>query len=302
MNTVILTGSSGFLGKAILKYFSDLKINVLTIGRLPSNNIYCDLTLGSPKIHLNNIDLVIHSAGKAHFTPISEEDAMVFHSVNVLGTINLLKGFTGKKIPKYFIYISSVSVYGLTKGNLIDETTPLLATDPYGKSKIESEEIIIKWCKDNNVVCTILRVPLIVGTNPPGNLKAMITAIQKGYYFNISGGKAKKSMVLAQDIAEILLKAAEVGGVYNLTDGYHPDFSELSHLISRQIGKSYVLNIPFWLASFLAYFGDKICFNFPFNSNKLKKISATLTFDDFKARKAFDWNPSNVLEKFRIDE
>lgn len=46
--------------------------------------------------------------------------------------------------------------------------------------------------KQHNVVCTILRLPLLVGTNPPGNLGAMIKGIARGYYFNIGGGKSKK--------------------------------------------------------------------------------------------------------------
>jgi hypothetical protein len=41
-----------------------------------------------------------------------------------------------------------------------------------------------------------LVLPLLVGENPRGNLGVMMRAIDKGYYFNIGGGKARKSMVL----------------------------------------------------------------------------------------------------------
>ena len=135
----------------------------------------------------------------------------------------------------------------------------------------------------------------------PGNLSSMIHGIKKGYYFNVAGGNAKKSMVLASDIAKFILKAAEVGGTYNLTDGYHPNFNELSYLISKQLGKKFVSNVPLFVAKIFATLGDILGSKFPFNSNKLNKITSTLTFDDSKAREAFGWNPTPVLKGFKIN-
>jgi nucleoside-diphosphate-sugar epimerase len=128
----------------------------------------------------------------------------------------------------------------------------------------------------------------------------MINAINKGYYFNIDGGNAKKSMVLASDIAKFIIKAAEVGGTYNLTDGLHPTFYDLSKSISKMSGKSFVPNLPLFIAKVLAKFGDLVGNNFPINSNKLSKITSTLTFDDSKAKMAFGWNPTTVLNSFKL--
>lgn len=44
-------------------------------------------------------------------------------------------------------------------------------------------------------------------------------------------------MVLAQDVAAFIDKVSLVGGIYNLTDGYHPGFSELSEFISKRLNK-----------------------------------------------------------------
>jgi nucleoside-diphosphate-sugar epimerase len=130
----------------------------------------------------------------------------------------------------------------------------------------------------------------------------MIKGIRKGYYFNIAGGSAKKSMVLASDVAKFLLKASEIGGVFNLTDGYHPSFFELSENLSQQIGKSRSKNLPFWLAKCIARTGDVFGDKAPLNSVKLHKITSVLTFDDSKAREAFGWHPTPVLEGFDISE
>jgi nucleoside-diphosphate-sugar epimerase len=145
-------------------------------------------------------------------------------------------------------------------------------------------------------------LPLVVGENPPGNLGAMIRGIKIGYYFNIAGGNANKSMVLATDVAKFILKAAEKGGIYNLTDGQHPTFNELSKNIARKMGKSYVPNLPKLFAYILAKFGDHLGNKFPINSDKFLKITSTLTFDDNEARMAFGWNPSPVLDCFKIQQ
>lgn len=266
-----------------------------------SNSDYnFDLSISIPLFH-KPFDLVIHTAGKSHSIPRSKVENQLFYDTNVLGTYNLLEGFSKSSIPQKFVYISSVSVYGLLEGSNINENTPLLATDPYGQSKIEAEFLITEWCKNNNVICTILRLPLIVGVNPPGNLGSMIKGIKKGYYFNIAGGHANKSMVLASDIAKFIIKASEIGGIYNLTDGCHPDFSEFSRHIATQLGKSSVPNIPKFITFILAKLGDLIGHKFPFNSYKFSKIVSTLTFDDSKARAAFGWNPTPVVEGFKID-
>ena len=290
---ILLTGGNGFLGSCVHNTLSE-KHDVYTLSRKNSDFNY-NLEFQIP-MHLDKFDLVIHAAGKAHTIPKNEFQSLKFYKINVLGTINLLKGLENFYIPKQFVFISSVSVYGLIEGCNITENTHLLAKDPYGKSKIDAENIIIKWCKENNVICTILRLPLLVGANPPGNLGTMIRGIKKGYYFNIAGGKARKSMVLASDIAKYILKASDVGGVYNLTDSIHTNLHDLSFNIAKQLGKSYVPNLSYFIAFFFAKIGDFFGNSFPINSKKLSKITSTLTFDDTKARQSFGWNPTPVLK------
>lgn len=291
----LLTGGTGFLGKVIVKH-KNIGLTK-TLGRSEAD--YCvDLANEIPQ--LEEIEMVVHCAGKAHSVPKTEAEGQEFFNVNVKGTENLLKGLEhAATLPKSFVFISSVSVYGAENGINIGESCPLNAFEPYGKSKIQAERLVEKWCKENNVICSILRLPLIVGDNPPGNLGAMIKGIQKGYYFNIAGGEARKSMVMADDVAKIIPRLAEVGGTYNLTDGYHPNFRELSNLISKQVGRKAVLNMPKSVASGLAKIGDIIS-QFPLNSSKLDKITSDLTFSDDKARANLGWSPKRVLDAFII--
>jgi nucleoside-diphosphate-sugar epimerase len=292
---ILLTGASGFLGKTIKEILKDY--NIITCGR-SNAEVVVDLTNTVPVLPPCNV--VIHAAGKAHSVPKTKKEAASFFDVNLNGTANLLKGLKNSTLPTSFVFISSVSVYGLETGELIKENASLLAKDPYGKSKIQAEKLVQNWCEKNQIVCTILRLPLVAGTTPPGNLKAMIQGIKKRYYFNIGGGIARKSMVLAEDVAKIIPVAANIGGVYNLTDGCHPNFSELSQVIAKQLGKSPPLNIPLWIAKLLAKAGDLIGTQAPINSDKLKKLTSDLTFDDSKAQKLLGWKPTHVLSGFRI--
>ena len=294
---ILLTGANGFLGKVLYSHLIS-NISVETLSRF-TGDYTVELDKAIPMFR-NRFDIVVHSAGLAHVSPKDMVDADLFYQVNVEGTQNLLRGLERVEVPDRIIFISSVAVFGETTGTLINEQTELNAIDPYGKSKIQAEHLIRNWCAVNNVKCTILRLPLVVGLNPPGNLGAMIKGIRKGYYFNIAGGSAKKSMVLASDVAKYLIKASEIGGTFNLTDGYHPSFFELSENISRQLGKNRPKNLPFWLANCIARTGDVFGDKAPLNSDKLCKINSDLTFDDTKAREAFGWDPTPVLEGFKI--
>jgi nucleoside-diphosphate-sugar epimerase len=290
---IILTGASGFLGKYI---YNELCSNnqLITVSR-SNADINADLAKEIPNLY--SADLVIHCAGKAHSVPKNEQEKAAFFDVNFNGTLNLLKGLEKtRNFPHSFVFISTVAVYGRDKGILITEEQTLQSEEAYGQSKIQAEKLVHEWCQRYHVICTILRLPLLVGENPPGNLGAMIKGIKRGYYFNIAGGKAKKSMVLAADVAKIIPIVATIGGIYNLTDGIHPSFAELSDVIKNHLGKKKVMNLPFWLANIFAAIGGLIGEKAPINTRKLFKITSDLTFDDSKAKNTLCWKPNPVLD------
>ena len=290
---ILITGANGFLGRAIVNELStDFKISSLSRN---DTDYKVSLEKEIPNF-IKKFDLVIHAAGKAHSVPKTAFEKQQFYDINVLGTQNLLAGFEKIGLPKQFVFISSVAVYGKENGEDINEEDLLLAKDAYGLSKIRAEKIVKEWCSKHNVICTILRLPLLVGKNPLGNLGAMLKAIDKGYYFNIGGGKARKSMVLAQDVAAFIPKVASFGGIYNLTDGFHPNFYELSIAISKHKNRKTPFNLPLFTAKLIGYIGDLLGNKAPINSLKIKKITSDLTFDHTKARKQLEWNPQPVLE------
>ena len=287
---VLLTGATGFLGKYFLSVLDAQKIQVDTVGRNVENTFQCDLAKDNLELPSDALyDMVVHNAGKAHFVPQNETEGKVFFDVNVGGTEKLLEALMSlKNKPKCFVFVSTVAVYGLESGENINETHPLNGNSPYALSKIEAEKLVQDWCLENKVNCVILRLPLVVGENAPGNLGAMERAIKKGYYFRLGTGNARRSMVNAVDVAKLIPSLLDKNGIYNITDGLHRSFAEMDTFLAQKHGKI-VKKIPVWMGKMIAKVGDFVP-GFPLNSYRLGKLEQSLTFNDDKARQELDWN------------
>lgn len=293
----LLTGNSGFLGKAISSYLSKNGFEVEGMSRSNADRMI-DLSKQVPGFE-TSYDMVIHCAGKAHVVPKTATEKQLFFDINYKGTLHLLQGLEkSPKLPQSFIFISTIAVYGKEEGIEIGENHPLNGTSPYAKSKIQAEEAVKDWCEKHGINFVILRLPLIAGENPPGNLGAIRKAIQKGFYFKIKSNLAKKSIVLATDVAALIPSLFGKKGIYNLTDGIHPTFQAIEIAIEKATGKKVLIILPYWLVSLLAKMGDILSFlklPSPLNSNKLLKMTASLTFSDEKAREELAWSPNAVI-------
>ena len=296
---ILFTGANGFLGKNLI---SDLNKNhtVFTLG-LNDSDFQCDLSKEIPNLDQLNIDVVFHAAGKAHSIPKNLDEEKIFFDINENGTKNLCLALEKNKLPDTFIFISTVAVYGLEVGENIDENYPLNGKTPYAKSKINAELYLKEWCEKNKVKLIILRPSLISGQNPPGNLGDMINGIKSGKYLNIGKGDAKKSIFYVRDFAYIINNVHRINaGIYNVCDSHHPNFLELSEKISILLVKSKPIAIPFFVARVLAFIGDFLGSKAPINTLKLSKITKSLTFSNEKIKKELHWEPSDVLNNFKL--
>lgn len=267
---------------------------VVCLGRHADSEILCDLSIEVPVISI--VDLVVHAAGKAHTVPSNDKEAAEFWSVNYEGTCSLLRALEqAPRLPQCFVFISTVAVYGLDAGKDITETAPLNGYSPYAKSKIAAEREVTDWCSRLQVNCVILRLPLVVGKEAPGNLGKLRTAIQKGHYVRIKGNPARKSVVNAEDVARIIPSLVDKQGIFNLTDGCHPLFSQIEDAISRETGRPVLFSLPVGLLRLVAKIGDYIPF-LPLDTARLLKMTSTLTFSDDRARAELGWNPQPAFQ------
>ena len=298
MQRLLFTGGTGFLGKNIMPLLKEHYI-VTTCGITPDDMLKSNLAKDVPELP-ERYDVVLHAAGKAHTVPKTEAEKHLFYDVNYIGTIHLCDALEKAGIPKALVFISTVAVYGCEFGEWITEEHPLEGTTPYAESKIRAERYLTRWCSEHGVTLGILRPSLLAGHRAPGNLGAMVEGIKKGFYLNIAGGKVKKSVLMAEDIARLLPLVAEKGGVYNVCDSYQPTFGELSVSVSRQLGKRKPISIPYWMAWCMAKVGDLLGSKAPINSYKLEKMTKSLTFSNEKARRELGWEPLDVLTNYKI--
>lgn len=298
MEKLLFTGGTGFLG-ANTKPVLDQMYEVTTVGITDKDEIKANFAKEVPVLPCR-YDIVLHAAGKAHIYPKTPEEVKSFYDINFEGTKNLCAALERVGIPRAFIFISTAGVYGIENGNYVTEDTPLLGEQPYQKSKIMAEEFLTGWCAKNGVILGILRPSLMVGHNAPGNLGAMVNGIRTGKYLSINHGKARKSLLMAEDIAHLMPLVAKKGGVYNVCDDEHPSFGQLEELIAKQLGKRKPISIPYWFAKCIAVFGDIVGSWFPLNSQRLEKITLSDTLSNEKAKRELGWKPMDVLENYKI--
>lgn len=297
MEKLLFTGGTGFLGRNV-RPILDQRYEVTTCGITPDDMIKANLAKEVPELP-EKYDIVLHACGKAHVVPKTEAEKQAFYDVNYTGTIHLCDALEKVGVPKAIIFISTMSVYGDVAGSNSTEETPLRGDSPYADSKIKAEQYLTDWCSKNGVVLRILRPSLLAGEGAPGNLGAMVNGIKTGKYLSIAGGKAKKSILMAEDIAYLVPLVAKKGGVYNVCDDYNPSFGELEASIAKQLGKRKPISIPYWMAKCLALIGD-VFSSFPINSPRLEKIVTSDTWSNEKAKRELGWKPMDVLDNYRI--
>lgn len=283
---ILLTGQSGFLGSYIRGMLLDNAHRVLGLSRGGDSEIRCDLATEVPDLKAyKSLDMVFHAAGWAHRVPKTEADKQLFFKVNVGGTQRLLEGLAiAGKIPKYFVFISTVAVYGDPFDMNIAvppypsrEEAENLNLTPYAWSKWEAEQLVKEWCIKYGCECHIWRLPLIVGENAPGNLGAMEKAIRKGYYFRI--GNSYKRMRYYVNLNELGIRVLQIlGGNYFNSDTLNvisgmKSYGDFEDEIASKYGKK-VRTIPLWIVRVAAKIGDFIP-GFPLDSYRLNKILGT---------------------------
>lgn len=303
---VLLTGYPGFLAEEIYHYFLQKGATVDTLGLrecaiAPAGNgkhYVCNLAEETPVLD-EKYDMVIHAAGKAHVVPRTKEEADAFFKVNLTGTAHLLDALS-RMPPSSIVFISSVAVYGRECGVRINETAPLAAEDPYGKSKIEAEKLIWEYEFSQNVIRGIVRLPLIAGPDAPGNLGSMFRAMKKGFFFNVGKGEACRSVILRSDVPIALELVAAHGGTYNITDCRDMSFAELTQGIRKLEPCPKRPDLPRWFAFCLALAGEvaqKILRrSMPFNMKRYHQMTESLTFDGSLAVKDLGFEPHPVLD------
>lgn len=175
---ILVTGANGFIGEALVSSLLStshkpiacvrqlvkptLDCEYRFIDKLDSTTSWYDL--------LRDIDVVIHCAAIMPTKKKSRSDIDKAKEVNEAASLNLAQHAMQQGI-KHFIFLSTMSVYGLNTGH-ITASTPLNPNTPYGQSKAKAENAL-KALSSEEFVVTIIRPPMVYGPNCKGNFKAL---------------------------------------------------------------------------------------------------------------------------------
>lgn len=329
---VLVTGASGFIGKEIAAELENNNLEVIKVGGPKSSSPHSDLQGHSDYFSINiteyesfselerleNVDVIIHSAGLAHQFGDTRKEA--FDAVNVTGSRNIAI-LAVKLRVKHFILIGSTAVYGIKKNvdlsqqenqadMIFDEDSPCHPETIYAESKLEAEYNCREICEQHGIPLTIFRLAPVLGEGNVGNMFRLIRAIDKRRFIWIGRGTNLKALIYRRDVAracyELLRKKRGGAEIFNLAS--EPILMrELVHILATHLDRK----IPNLSVSSSAL--KKI---FEINSRllhlkKIEKVSLTvekwLSNDIYSAKKikeVYDFKTTTPIEealKIQVD-
>jgi len=227
---ILLTGSTGFIGSALLEELKDY--NLFTATR--SEQLAVKNEIRSIKIDnleqekwsnkLDSIDIVIHLAGRAHiFKDKSVDPLKEFRKVNCVGTQNLIDASISSGV-KRFIYISSVGVGGsVTKHTPLSEDIEAKPVANYAISKYEAEDIVISGCERSEMDYVIIRPPLVFSEDAPGNFGKLLRICKRTIPLPFKGVSNKRSIIFLNSLTNFILLCIQSekakNNIYYVSDG-----------------------------------------------------------------------------------
>jgi UDP-glucose 4-epimerase len=162
---VLVTGSSGHLGEALVRVLGGDGLDVVGLDVLESP---CTSAIGSiddrafVRDSLKGVDVVLHTA-TLHKPHVGSHDRRAFVDTNITGTLNLLEEAVAAGVGS-FVFTSTTSTFGraLTPADgepaaWLDESAPPAPRNVYGVTKTAAEDLCELVHRDHRLPCLILR-------------------------------------------------------------------------------------------------------------------------------------------------
>jgi len=303
-NSILVTGSSGFVGQHLL---AELTKRGISFQAHRHNDALCSehtATAGGGAMSEDifsryQFDTVIHLAGRAHVmkeraaAPLAE-----FRKANVEHTIAIAKRAAECGV-KRFIFVSSIKVNGEeTFHKPYSETDIPNPQDAYGISKYETEKALLTLPK-TGLEITIIRPPLIYGSNVKGNLKRLTqwaSGLGFGLTLPLPLGRVlnQRSLLYVGNLIDLLILCTKhplaANQIFLAADN---ETVSTTHLLQRLAlaKKSHALLLPVpqnWLSKFFISIGKQ---------SIAQRLLGNLEVDNSKAKSVLSWHPPFTFEE-----
>lgn len=231
MSKVLVTGSTGFIGKALIIKLLTSEHEILELKR-HSGDISDKSTWD-----LQKADVVIHLAART-FVPDSWADPQGFLQTNFQGTVCALEYC--RKHNATLIFLSSY-MYGKPVSLPIPETAILNAFNPYALSKKLAEEACAFYAKHFNIGVTILRPFNVYGPEQQSDflIPYIIRQALSSNVIKVKDLEPKRDYVFIDDLVDFIIRSMDhnnKSNVFNVGTGHSYSVSEIIELIQKNLG------------------------------------------------------------------
>jgi nucleoside-diphosphate-sugar epimerase len=294
--TVLVTGGTGFLGRAVVGRLRDAGRDVRTLQRSGADgagSVAGDVRDPEAVARaVRGVEAIVHAAGLAHV--FGRPTEAPFDDVNARGTDVVARAAVVADVRR-LVLISTVAVYGDARP--AHEDAAGRPAGPYAASKAAAEARAIAALSGSPVRLTVLRLATLYGDGDPGNVQRLLRAIERGRFAWIGGGENAKTLLHVDDAARACVLALDGGGgakveVYNVAAApvtMRAVVEELARALERPVPSWHV---PLGLARAIATGARVVA---PSRSRALADALARWASDDVypgdKFARRFDFEP-----------
>lgn len=258
MKRILITGANSYIGTSFENYMKQWPndYQVYTLDMIGD---------GWKKADFSRYDVVFHVAGIAHQKE-TKENSHLYYEINRDLAVDVARKAKEAGVHQ-FIFLSSMSVYGMDVGVITEGTKPNPKSN-YGKSKLQAEERMASLCDERFWIAT-LRPPMVYGDGCKGNYQSIIKIVRKLPVFPRVNNQ--RSMIYIDKLSAFIKMVVdnEWHGLYLPQNDTYTNTSEMAQNIAVQMGKKIYL-------SYLLGLGVVVLRPF---STILKKAFGTLIYE-----------------------
>ncbi|MBR3610310.1 MAG: NAD-dependent epimerase/dehydratase family protein [Oscillospiraceae bacterium] len=241
MKKIMITGANSYIGTSFERYIKEYFPNDYSID-------ITDVTEKSwREKSFIGYDSILHVAGIAHQKE-TKDNVKLYYEINRDLAVEIAKKAKMDGV-KQFVFISSMSVYGMNAGVITKETIPEPKSN-YGKSKLQAEKEIKKLENTEFKVC-ILRPPMVYGKGCKGNFNKIKEMVKKLPFFPYI--KNERSMIYVDNLSSFIKMCIDknVWGLYFPQNRFYISTMDIAKNIALAMNKKiyfdYLTGLAVWL-------------------------------------------------------